>query len=259
MAKSALRVLQIMEYIAEQRDGCTHTQLAHGLNIPKSSLTALLNDLHSQGYLQRDPASGKFTIGVQVLSLANSYLRNLNLARLGAPVVGELYAAVRQFSVLAIPIGTEYVVICTESVPSLFTHTLQLGYRGPLFCSATGRAILAYLPEDRVNEILLASPLRALTPFTKTDPAAIKAEFPKIRRAGIAYGLEENIAGITGIAAPVFDRSGTPIAAVGVAAPSAQLNPEQLPAIEVAIKKAAGKLSEQLGFQGHRDVALLAV
>src|SRR5919206_3672179 len=176
MAKSALRVLQIMEYIAEQRDGCTHTQLAHGLNIPKSSLTALLNDLQSQGYLHRNPETGKFTIGIQVLWLANSYLRNLNLARMGTPIVGELYAAVHQFSVLSIPVGTEYVVICTESVPSLFTHTLQIGHRGPLFCSATGRAILAHLPEERVNEILLASPLRALTPYTKTDPAVIKAE-----------------------------------------------------------------------------------
>lgn len=191
-----------------------------GLNIPKSRLTVLLNDLQSQGYLQRNLETGKFTIGAQVLWLAKAYLRNLNLARLGAPIVGELYSAMREFSVLAIPSETEYVVIRTESVPALFTHSLQVGYRSPLYCSAVGRAILAFLPNDRVNEILLASKLQALTPFTKTDPAEIKAELPAIRRTGISYGREENIAGITGNAAPVFDHSGVPVAAVGVAAPS---------------------------------------
>ncbi len=243
-----------MEYIAEQRDGCTHTQLAQGLDIPKSSLTALLNDLQSQGYLQRNDETGKFTIGIQVLWLANSYLRNLSLARMGTPIVGELYAAVHQFSVLAIPSGTEYVVICTESVPALFTHNLQIGYRGPLFASATGRAILAHLPDDRVNEILLASQLSALTPYTKTDPLAIKAELREIRKRGIADVREESILGITGLAAPVFDRSGTPIAAIGVAGPTLQLATEQLPEVEDAIKRAAFKLSEQLGWERRREL-----
>lgn len=252
MAKSALRVLEIMEYIAAQPDGCTHTQIAQELKIPKSSLTVLLGDLQSKGYLQRNPDSGIFTIGVQVLWLANSYLRNLNLARLGAPIVGELYSAVHQFSVLTIPTGTEYVVICTESLPALYTHSLQIGFRGPLYCSATGRAILAYLPDERVDEILRASHLRRLTPMTKTDPAAIKAEIAKVRKTGIAYGREENIQGITGIAAPVFDHSGVPIAALGIASPSAQISKEQERSFEAALTSAAAKLSEQLGWQGAR-------
>lgn len=254
MSKSALRVLQILEHVAEQPSGCTHTKLAQGLGIPKSSLTALLNDLQSQGYLQRNAESGIYTIGVQILSLANAYLRNLNLARLGAPIVGELYTAVRQFSVLAIPSGTEYVVICTESLPSLFTHSLQIGFRGPLFCSAVGRAILAYLPEQRVDEILGASDLRPLTPFTKTDPVAIKADLAEVRRTGVSHSREENIAGITGITAPVFDRSGTPVAAVGVAAATGQLENERLPATKAAVKQAAARLSEHLGWRQPREL-----
>ena len=244
-----------MEHVADQPNGCTHTKLAQGLGIPKSSLTALLNDLQSQGYLQRNAESGIYTIGVQILSLANAYLRNLNLARLGAPIVGELYAAVRMFSVMAIPNETEYVVICTESLPSLFTHSLQVGYRGPLYCSAVGRAILAYLPERRVDEILRASDLTPLTPLTKTDPTAIKAELAEVRKSGISHSKEENIAGITGIASPVFDRTGTPVAAVAIAAPTAQLETAQLPSIGLAVKQAADKLSEQLGWRDQRALA----
>ena len=209
----------------------------------------------SEGYLQRSAETGIFTIGVQVLWLANSYLRNLNLARLGTPIVSQIHAAVRQFSVMAVPAGTEYVVICTESLPSLYTHSLQLGYRGPLFCSAVGRAILAYLPEDRVDEILNASDLVKLTPLTLTDPVKIKRTLKEVRKNGIACAREENIAGITGICAPVFDRAGVPVAAVGIAASSTALEPSQMPTIENAIRRGAAQLSQQLGWRAPATVA----
>ena len=103
MSKSGLRVLQIIEYVASQREGCTHTAIAHGLKIPKSSLTELLQDLLSKGYLQRRTDSGIFTIGLQVLWLANSYLRNLNPVKIDQPLVAEIFSKVREFSLLAIP------------------------------------------------------------------------------------------------------------------------------------------------------------
>ena len=107
MSKSALRVLEIMEHIAQQPQGCTHTEVAQGLQIPKSSLTALLQDMMSKGYLQRNPDTNVFTIGVQVLWLANSYLRNLNLVRLGQPVVASVFSKVQEFTLLAIPTAHE--------------------------------------------------------------------------------------------------------------------------------------------------------
>ena len=58
MSKSALRVLEIMEYVASERDGCTHTAIAQGLQIPKSSLTALLQDLQSKGYCLQERIEG---------------------------------------------------------------------------------------------------------------------------------------------------------------------------------------------------------
>src|SRR4029453_3560791 len=104
---SALGVLEIMEFIGSYSEGCSHTPMAQGLNIPQSSLTSFLQDLPSKGCLQRNPGPGVFTIGVQVLWLANSYSRNLNLVKIGQPVVAELFAQVKEFSLLAIPTGAE--------------------------------------------------------------------------------------------------------------------------------------------------------
>jgi DNA-binding IclR family transcriptional regulator len=252
MAKSALRVLQILEYIAQYSDGCTHTQLAQGMDIPKSSVTALLADMQSLGYLTRHPDTNKYCVGVQVLSLANAYLRSLNLARLGSPILSRLYGVVKHFSVLCIAVETDYAVIATESQPAIYTHSLQIGYRAPLYCSAVGKAILSHLPEAEVNRILLASSLDKLTPSTKTSPKEIKQELTDVRKAGIAYSRGENIAGITGLAAPVFDHAGHPVAAIGVASPTHQLKPEDFELIEAELLKSARELSDQLGWRPRR-------
>jgi len=254
MSKSALRVLEIMEYIAGQPSGCTHTTIAQGLNIPKSSLTALLQDLQSKGYIQRHPDSGAFTIGVQVLWLANSYLRNLNLVRVGQPIVAELYAEVREFSVLAIANGGEYVVICTESVPSIFGHSLQLGSRGPLQHSALGKAMLAFGPRAWVDEVLSQSP-EAPTRQARQRGGDLEQELEQIRRTGIGRSRGEAIAGVEGFAAPVFSATGVPVAALGVGLPSSELTPAATPKIEDALRRLARKLSMQLGWTGEQRAA----
>jgi DNA-binding IclR family transcriptional regulator len=248
MSKSALRVLEIMEFIANTRDGCTHTAIALGLNIPKSSLTALLQDLLSKGYLQRKPDSGVFTIGVQVLWLSNSYLRNLNLVKLGQPIVAEIYSRVKEFSVLAIPNGSEYVTICTESVPSVFGHTLQIGSRAPMYCSAMGRAMLAFMPNHQVNEILKNGTRPKLTQYTKTSLADIHAALEEVRRTGVAFVREEQLAGVVGFATPVFGATGVPVACLGVGLPASQFKESTAPLIEATLKEASMRLSELLGW-----------
>jgi len=247
MSKSALRVLEIMEFVASQRDGCTHTTIAQGLNIPKSSLTALLQDMLSKGYLQRTPESGIFTIGVQVLWLANSYLRNLNLVKLGQPLVAEIFTKVREFSLLAIPNGTEYVTICTESVPSVFGHTLQLGSRGPMYCSALGRAMLAFMPQPQVDDILRTSNRVKLTAHTRASLSEIRLALDEVRRTGVAFVKEESFAGVVGYGTPVFGPMGAPVAAFGVGVPTSQWKRSAEPAIVNALQAASRQLSQQLG------------
>lgn len=255
MSKSALRVLEIMEYIAGHASGCTHTAIAQGLNIPKSSLTALLQDLQSKGYIQRHPDTGAFTIGVQVLWLANSYLRNLNLVKLGQPIVAELYNEVREFSLLAIPSGSEYVVICTESVPSVFGHSLQLGSRGPLQFSALGKAMLAFGPPAWVEQVLRDGPGAPPTRQAQARSADLQQELEETRRTGIGRSRGEAIAGVEGFAAPVFGATGTPVGALGVGIPSSELSPSAVPKIEASLRRLAQKFSLQLGWAGERAAA----
>ncbi len=248
MPKSATRVLRILEYVATHQNGCTHTEIANGLAIPKASLTALLKTVRREGYLRLDPDTGRFTVGIAVLTLANSYLNNLNLARMGAPLIRVLFGEVGLFSNLVVRQGIEYVTIAAESEPTILAHSLQIGHRGPLFCSGVGRAMMAHMPEEEVEQILESSDLRPLTSKTIVDPKKIVASLQEVRERGVAWSDGESIEGISSICAPVFDWRCRPLAAVGVAAASTRFDSETIKTGEVAVKKAATELSGLLGW-----------
>lgn len=249
MTKSALRVLDIMEYIAEQRSGSTHSQISAALGIPKSSLTALLRDLVSRGYLLFDPDTARFGIGSHILSLSQAYLRNLNLVTIGQPIVSALFEKTGEFSAFAIPKGLDYVIICAESMPLPLAHSLQIGERGPLFCSATGKAILAFLSPDQRDSIIAESDLRAFTAATKTDPVAIRTELLEVKKQRLAFAREESLPGIVAMATPVFNAVGHVIGAMSVATPVSRFTTEHEQETAAALHAAAGALSERLGWR----------
>jgi DNA-binding IclR family transcriptional regulator len=249
MTKSALRVLDILEYIAEQKNGSTHSQVAQALGIPKSSLTALMKDLVSRGYLILDPDTARFEIGSQVLTLSQAYLRNLNLVKVGQPIVSDMFEKTGEFSAFGIPKNIDYVIICAESLPLPLAHSLQIGERGPMFCSATGKAILAFMPPDQRDSILARSELRAFTAATKTDPVAIRAELETIRATGIAFAREENLPGIIAMGAPVYNAAGTVIGAVSVATPVSRFTTQHQHIVESALKAASADFSGKLGWR----------
>lgn len=237
MAKSAIRALEILEHIATERNGLTHTQISHSLGIPKSSTTVLLGDLQDMGYAQLDPTTGRYAVGPQVLALAHAYLRNLNLSRLGQPIVAHVFAAVNEFSALAIPKGDECVIVCAESSPSPLAHSLQLGEHTPLLPTASGKILLAFLaPDERETT------LRRL----KASRTA-RAELDLARRSKIAYTRGGYLAGISAIAMPVFNAQNVAIAALSVAMPSARLTPALEKKIISALASGAARLSAQLG------------
>lgn len=134
---------------------------------------------------------------------------------------------------------------------SLTVHSLQVGSRGPLYCSALGKAMLAFLPQQQVDDILKSGPRIALTKQTKTKLSDIMDELERTRRTGIGRSQGEAIAGVDGFAAPVFNAAGVPVAALGVGIPTSELRQPAVMPIETALKRAAQKLSRQLGWRAE--------
>src|SRR5262249_31759868 len=112
------------------------------------------------------------------------------------------------------------------------------GERNPLHCTALGKAILAFLPEDEVDALLDGYAMVKKTPKTITQKTHLRAHLGLVREHGVAIDLEENLSGVTCLAAPIFDHAGRVVAALSVSGPSSRMN-AKLAAIKIDLRAAA--------------------
>jgi DNA-binding IclR family transcriptional regulator len=251
MAMAATRVLQIMEYIASQYRGPTHKQIAEHLDIPKSSLTALLSDLRESGYISVDTDSGRYSIGSEILALSYAYLRNLDVVRIGQKVVSDVFLATNEFTALSIRRGIEYVIVSADVAPTVLGHSRQIGESGPLLGSAAGKILLAFLDDEERDAVLAQCPINKFTQYSITDPKKIRAELVAVRKEGFSYGRGEVYEGMTAIGAPVFNALGKIVAAMTVTTATSRLTNARTKEIQAQLRRGAEAISEQLGYRAN--------
>jgi DNA-binding IclR family transcriptional regulator len=138
-----------------------------------------------------------------------------------------------------------------EPVRSIRMAT-SVGRRNPAYCTAVGKAILAYLPEAQWEAIVRARGLKAMTPNTITSFAELRRELVAIRERGYAIDNEEIEEGVRCVGCVVRDFSGVAVAAISVSAPAFRLTREKIKRISRLVTSAAEGLSAELGFKlGH--------
>jgi len=255
MVKSADRSLDILEFCAGRSAGVTHAEIAVALAIPKSSTSALLGNLARRGYLLFDAERRSFRLGPGALALAGAYLKELDLARLAEPVVRGLAEALQESAALAVPSGTEVVVICRHNWMARLSYTLQVGDRAPLAASASGKAILLALPAAERAQLLAGAEWPRLARRSPASPQEVARELAAAERSGIAEAHESLIDGIVTAAAPVLDQAGRPVGALSASIPTPRLKPRWLARARAETKRAAAALSAMLASPPHPQAA----
>jgi IclR family transcriptional regulator, KDG regulon repressor len=247
--KSADRVIQILETVGSKDDGMPHGELSRILGIPKGSLSLLLSNLVDRDYLTYDRSSKLYMFGPKLLVLAGRYLSNLDIVRVGRPVLRELVAEINEDIELAIMKGIEILFVYKEECSHPLKFSVEIGDRAPMYATAAGKAILAHLSEDEVARYLSAVTLASMTKNTVTEPALLMRELKNVRAKGVAYSREEYQQGVSAIAAPVFNFYGDVAGSATVTMPTIRFITEQKRFIEPRLLKAAAKISRQLGFE----------
>jgi len=249
--KSADRSLLILETIAEKASGLTHSQLSAMLQIPKSSLTSLLSSLSLRKYLVSDSATRRYHLGPKVLSLAGRYLENLDLVQIGHPIVDELMAVTNESASLTIRQGGQVLNVYKRNCPNPIMRSLQVGDLAPMYATAAGRALLAYLDDKEIEGYLSTTVLTRITHHTVTDPKKLRKILRTVRATGVAFCREELHEGSTAISAPVFDLFGRPAASLNVVIPTMRSTPSKEKKIESAVRRASREFSEKLGAERY--------
>ena len=222
--RGAARVLDILEFLAESRDGFTLATLSRRLRVPKSSLLALLRTFTERGYLAQQPG-GVYELGPRAVEMGLSSRLRRELPALAAPVLQGLAARSGEsvFLGVFVPSAREIVYVDKVESPHRLRYTAELGERRPLHCTAPGLAVLAFLPDPEREALVASLDLQPFTEFTITDRGRLRARLDEVRRDGVAVSLEEFMLGAVSVAAPIVDRHGMPVAPLSVMGPAPRM------------------------------------
>jgi len=240
------RALAILEGVGQRRDGMTNSEISRRLGIPKSSASYLLRTLNQRGYLRRNAETGKYRLGLKVLSLGRDALAGLDIGDIARPVLRALVERTQMTAHLAVLDHGEAVYIEKADAPGFIKMDTWVGRRMFVHSTSVGKSLVTHLPKSDVEAILRQHGLKKRTPKTITSHARYFAELEKVRAQGYALDDEENSLGARCVGAPVYDPLGNVEAAVGLSGTILQMSDVNLPRIIELVKDAARKISRQL-------------
>lgn len=241
------RALNILEAIAERGSGLTNAELSRKLKIPKSSASYILRALERRGYLRRERLSGKYRLGLKVVSLSRGVLSGVDIRELARPVMRQLVERCQLTSHLAVLDEGRAVYVDKVEAPGFIKMDTWVGRRMEAHATAVGKSLLAHLPVGEVDAIIKQHGLTKRTSKTIASRAPLLRELERVRLHGYAVDDEENNLGARCVAAPIFDNLGDVVASVGVSGTSGQVNKSTIPKMVEWVKEAARKISQQLG------------
>ncbi len=250
MPRSTDRAFEILEMIGSNKNGLTHGKIAQDLNIPKSSLSKLISSLMAKNYLTLDTTTRTYSIGPQVLFLASSYLARLDIVRVAQPIIREVMVKTNESASLMIRNGNEGLIVCKENSPHVVIARFSIGTRVPLYATAGGKILLAFLSTEEIEQYVSSVELKPLTRSTITKPEKLKRELEAIRRRGLAYCNGEQFEDLDSMAAPVLGWDGRIAAAMGTPFPKIRSNRKNKRIIENVLRESAVKISQKLGLRG---------
>lgn len=249
-ATAVERALNILEAAAHRHDGLTNSEISRKLGIPKSSASYILRTLERRGYLRRDAESGRYRLGLKILSLGGDAQANLDIADVALPFMRALEEKIHMTVHLAVLDQGEAVYIEKVEAPGFFKVNTWVGRRMFLHSTSVGKCLLAWLPKQEAETIVKQEGLKRRTPRTITTMTRLFAELERVKDEGYAIDDEENSLGARCLGAPVFDVAGNVIAALGASGTLTQVDEASMPRLAEAVKETARRISRQLQRSG---------
>jgi DNA-binding IclR family transcriptional regulator len=222
------------------------SELADHLGLARPTVHGMLQTLVLHGFVEQDPASGKYQLGPGLLQLGYSYL-DVNELRTRSIIQAERLAARTGLAVRAgVMHGPGVVIVHHVFRPDETLQILEVGLQLPIHASALGKAILAHL-EPEVVEELIAEGLPRLTKHT-LSAARLRQELKSIKEQGVATERDEAVLGESSVGAAIFDRTGAAVGAIGVVGETERVFPRGLArGLPQAVVEAARGVSRELG------------
>jgi DNA-binding IclR family transcriptional regulator len=239
--------LLVLELLAEH-GSLTMTEIQRRGGLNKTMAFRLLRSLREQGYLRHDPVTHRFSLALKLLELGGAVAAQLDIVSVGQPLIDDLRQTFQETINLGIVDDRHVVYVAmAESSRRGLRMASHVGGRDHLHSTSIGKAILAFLPEDQRDDLLLDLPQTGLTLRTITDPARLRADLAQTQQRGYAIDDEENETGARCVGVPILDGHGLPLAGLSISGPSSRIDGEQVPVMAARLWETSLEISRRLG------------
>jgi DNA-binding IclR family transcriptional regulator len=214
-------------------------------NINKTTAYRFLSHLESERYVFRD-SNGYYMVGPRLAKFGNGASHQGALRRTSAEILEKLRIDTGETVNLAVLDRTELLYLSVFESKHTFRMVSEIGARRPLYCTALGKAILAYLPPAQQKEIVATIQFDQLTPQTIGSAEQLSADILKIRRRGYALDDEEAVVGARCISVPILTQTHAVIGAISISGPVVRITKRHVTEFATMLQAAAGEIARGL-------------
>jgi IclR family transcriptional regulator, KDG regulon repressor len=242
------RALQILECFTLERPSHSLTELSELTALTVPTTHRLLKALQYREFVVLDVPTRKYTLGSAAMRLAGVVMQRDDIQAVALPHLERLRQVTEE--TVALHWMVEATRVCVLELVSrhLIRMSSGIGRRYPLYAGAAGKAMLAFLPYEEVEELLDNSARETLGFHLRRSREDLLGELKEIRQAGYATSLGEVVEGASALAAPILDSKGYPVASINITGPSMRWSRERMLKMADTLLSATATIQSQLGY-----------
>lgn len=248
---AAKHLIDILNYLVAEREPLGVTEISKSIGSNKSSIYRILSTLKNAQWVDQDPITKKYTLGMGLQELGVSIVSRLNLRNVSLPYLSELSNVTGETAMLTARVGYERIYVEQIESSHDVRQIVEIGKRYPLWAGAPGKVILANLETGEIRGILndlLKSGKLVLASGETLEIDRLKRELEETKRQGFCITVSERVVFTAAVAAPIFSRNNQVIGAISMGGPIPRFNAELAAKYAPLVSKAANEISLRLGY-----------
>lgn len=238
------KALEVLDSVAAVGGPVRFSDLLADSPFPKATLYRLLQTLTHQNMLSYDPMRQTYSLGMRLVRLAHTAWAQSSLAPLARPHLDRLSSALGETIHLAQLDQGQVLYVDKRNAAQPVEMFSSAGKVGPAYCTGVGKAMMAFLPDDALQQAMVRQSFHRFTPHTYTTPEELSAELEAIRARGFAFDREEHEPGIICVAAPILSDRGRAIGAISITSTLMRTSLHSLEQLAPQLMDVAGHIAQ---------------
>lgn len=248
--KSVQKAIDIIDYIARNGEVGV-TEVSKEFNMSKSSAHGYLNTFFKNNWITKNDSTDKYKLGLHLFELGNYVRDGFKIREIAIPYMKNIVDKTGETVHLTLLDNGEVVYVESAQPENKLSVASIAGRRAPLYCTGVGKAILAFKPEEFIDDLLKKVELERFTENTITDPKLIKKNLNETKKMGYSIDNSEHEEGVRCVGVPIYNAENEVFASLSLTGPSPRIKDEKIEEYSIILKEAAIEISRDIGWTKH--------